>query len=90
MVHLSPQLRAVEPYPFEALDRRKAEAVEAGRTIVDFGVGDPREETPALVRAALADAIGPISSWSPSQPVGSRRRSSATGSRSNWSSWSRR
>ncbi len=63
MVHLSPQLRAVEPYPFEALDRRKADAVASGRTIVDFGVGDPREETPALVRGALADAIGPISSY---------------------------
>jgi acetylornithine aminotransferase len=53
----------VEPYPFEALDRRKAEALEAGRTIVDFGVGDPREETPAIVRVALIDAIGPISSY---------------------------
>jgi acetylornithine aminotransferase len=63
VVHLSPQLRAVEPYPFEALDRRKADAVASGRTIVDFGVGDPREETPALVRDALADAIEPISSY---------------------------
>ena len=63
MVHLSPRLREVEPYPFEALDRRKAEALEAGRTIVDFGVGDPREETPAIVRDALIDAIGPISSY---------------------------
>ena len=63
MVHLSPRLREVEPYPFEALDRRKAEALEAGRPIVDFGVGDPREETPAIVRDALVAAIGPISSY---------------------------
>jgi len=63
VVHLSPRLREVEPYPFEALDRRKAEALEAGRTIVDFGVGDPREETSAIVRDALVDAIGPISSY---------------------------
>jgi succinyldiaminopimelate transaminase len=63
VVHLSPRLREVEPYPFEVLDRRKAEALEAGRTIVDFGVGDPREETPAIVRDALVDAIGPISSY---------------------------
>ena len=46
MVHLSPSMRAVDPYPFEALDRRKKEAVDAGRTLIDFGVGDPREETP--------------------------------------------
>jgi succinyldiaminopimelate transaminase len=63
MVHLSPALRAVEPYPFEELDRRKKQAVDDGRPVVDFGVGDPREETPALVRDALTDAIGPISSY---------------------------
>jgi acetylornithine aminotransferase len=63
MVHLAPALRAVEPYPFEDLDRRKHEAVEGGRHVIDFGVGDPREETPALVRDALRDAIEPLSSY---------------------------
>ena len=63
MVHLSPAMRSVEPYPFEELDRHKVEAVEAGRAVIDFGVGDPREETPALVRDALKDAVGPISSY---------------------------
>jgi acetylornithine aminotransferase len=63
MVHLAPALLAVEPYPFEDLDRRKHEAVEGGRPVIDFGVGDPREETPALVRDALRDAIEPISSY---------------------------
>jgi succinyldiaminopimelate transaminase len=63
VVHLSPRLREVEPYPFEALDRRKADALAAGRAIVDFGVGDPREETPAIVRDALVAAIDPISSY---------------------------
>jgi succinyldiaminopimelate transaminase len=56
-------MRAVEAYPFEALDRRKLDAVQAGRTLIDFGVGDPREETPAIVRDALRDAIAPISSY---------------------------
>ena len=63
MTHLSPAMRAVEPYPFEELDRRKKDAVDAGRRVIDFGVGDPREETPALVRDALKQAIGPISSY---------------------------
>jgi succinyldiaminopimelate transaminase len=63
MVHLSPGLRASEPYPFEELDRRKAAALAEGRRIVDFGVGDPREETPAFIRQALKDAIGPTSSY---------------------------
>jgi acetylornithine aminotransferase len=63
MVHLSAGLRAIEPYPFEELDRRKKAAVEAGRELIDFGVGDPREETPRFIREALAAAIEPISSY---------------------------
>jgi acetylornithine aminotransferase len=63
VVHLSPGLRASEPYPFEELDRRKAAAIADGRPVVDFGVGDPREETPAFIRQALKDAIGPTSSY---------------------------
>jgi acetylornithine aminotransferase len=63
MVHLSPGLRASEPYPFEELDRRKAKALADGRPVVDFGVGDPREETPAFIRQAVKDAIEPTSSY---------------------------
>jgi succinyldiaminopimelate transaminase len=63
VVHLSPGLRATEPYPFEELDRRKAAAVAEGRSVVDFGVGDPREETPAFIRQALKDAVQPTSSY---------------------------
>jgi N-succinyldiaminopimelate aminotransferase len=63
VVHLSPGVRSVEPYPFEELDRRKAAALGAGRTLIDFGVGDPREVTPLFIRDALKDAIEPISSY---------------------------
>jgi succinyldiaminopimelate transaminase len=63
MVHLSPAMRASEPYPFEELDRHKAEAIADGRILVDFGVGDPREETPAFIREALTSAIAPTSSY---------------------------
>ncbi len=62
-MRLSPGMRTVEPYPFEALDRAKAAAVAAGREVIDFGVGDPREVTPALIREALIDAIEPVSSY---------------------------
>jgi len=63
VTHLSPGIRRIEPYPFEELDRRKAEALEAGKDLVDFGVGDPREVTAPFIRAALRDAIEPISSY---------------------------
>jgi acetylornithine aminotransferase len=60
---LSPRLRDSAPYPFEELDRRKAAVLAEGRTVIDFGVGDPREETPAFIREALAAAIDPVSSY---------------------------
>jgi succinyldiaminopimelate transaminase len=63
VVHLSPGIRSVEPYPFEALDRRKSAALEAGRRLIDFGVGDPREVTAGFIRDALKDAVEPVSSY---------------------------
>jgi acetylornithine aminotransferase len=62
-VQLSPGIRFVEPYPFEALDRCKAEAVAQGRQLVDFGVGDPREVTAPFIRDALVHALEPMSSY---------------------------
>jgi succinyldiaminopimelate transaminase len=62
-MHLSPAMRGVVPYPFEELDRRKAEAVAAGRRLIDFGVGDPREVTAPFIREALAAALDPVSSY---------------------------
>jgi succinyldiaminopimelate transaminase len=61
-MRLSPAM-SVEPYPFEELDRRKAAALEAGRELIDLGVGDPREVTPAFIREALHGAIEPVSSY---------------------------
>ncbi|MGZ8580289.1 MAG: pyridoxal phosphate-dependent aminotransferase [Actinomycetota bacterium] len=63
MTHLSPGIRQIDPYPFEELDRRKAEALRAGRELIDFGVGDPREVTAPFIREALREAIEPISSY---------------------------
>jgi acetylornithine aminotransferase len=63
VTHLSPFARASEPYPFEELDRRRAAARDAGRDLIDFGVGDPRDETPAFIREALREAIEPVSSY---------------------------
>jgi succinyldiaminopimelate transaminase len=63
VVHLSPGIRTVEPYPFEELDRRKTAALEAGRELIDFGVGDPREVTAGFIRDALKEAVEPVSSY---------------------------
>src|SRR5438094_212635 len=61
--HRSPGMRSVAPYPFEELDRRVARAAAEGRELIDFGVGDPREETPAFIREALVHALEPVSNY---------------------------
>ncbi len=61
--HRSPGLRSIEPYPFEALDRAKAAAIADGKTLIDFGVGDPSEMTPPLVRDALIEGLPKVSSY---------------------------
>ncbi len=63
MPHLSPGIRNIEPYPFEALDDRRRAALAAGRELIDLGVGDPREVTPPFIREALAAAMEPVSSY---------------------------
>ncbi|MGH2540995.1 MAG: pyridoxal phosphate-dependent aminotransferase [Actinomycetota bacterium] len=63
MTHLSPSIRGIEPYPFESLDRRTREARDQGRTLIDFGVGDPREVTAPFIREAMREAVEPISSY---------------------------
>ncbi len=62
-MRFSPGIRDAPPYPFEELDRRKRAALDAGRTLIDFGIGDPRDVTPVFIREALAAAIQPVSSY---------------------------
>jgi succinyldiaminopimelate transaminase len=56
-VRLNPVLSDLGTYPFVRLDEAKAAAAARGIALIDFGVGEPREETPAFIRAALADAV---------------------------------
>jgi acetylornithine aminotransferase len=62
-VELSPVLARLEQYPFARLDAWRAEARARGIEVIDFGVGDPREPTPAFIRAALADGIAELSAY---------------------------
>jgi acetylornithine aminotransferase len=62
-VQLSPVLTELAQYPFARLDGWKAEAAAQGIDLIDFGMGDPREVTPAFIREALAASIEPVSSY---------------------------
>lgn len=62
-MRLNPVLAGLGTYPFVRLDEAKADAVARGIDLIDFGIGEPREETPAFIRRALADAIEPLSTY---------------------------
>jgi succinyldiaminopimelate transaminase len=63
MAPVSPILASLAAYPFVRLEEAKQEAVAQGIELIDFGVGDPREPTPQLVREALAEALGDSSRY---------------------------
>ena len=54
---VSPLASELQTYPFVRLDEAKAAAREAGVDLIDFGMGDPIEATPAFIQRALADAL---------------------------------
>jgi aspartate/methionine/tyrosine aminotransferase len=56
-MRLSPVLAGLATYPFVRLDEAKAAALARGVEVIDFGAGEPREETPAFIRRAVAEAI---------------------------------
>ena len=60
---LHPLLTSGVEYPFVKLDRRKRELAPAGVTVINFGMGDPREETPAFIRETLRNAVPAVSSY---------------------------
>ena len=62
-MELSPILAGLEQYPFARLDDWRADARGRGIDVIDFGVGDPREVTPAFIRDALVAGIGELSSY---------------------------
>jgi acetylornithine aminotransferase len=56
-------LTGLAAYPFVRLAEEKRRLVAAGVELIDFGVGEPREETPDFIRAALRDAVAPLSTY---------------------------
>jgi succinyldiaminopimelate transaminase len=60
---MNKNLRALKPYPMAELQARKAALTKAGKTIFDFGTGDPIEPTPAFIPEALRQAVPEISQY---------------------------
>jgi len=51
------RLKALPPYLFAEIDRKKKAAIAAGRDIINLGVGDPDTPTPDFIIDALAEAV---------------------------------
>jgi acetylornithine aminotransferase len=62
-VQLSPVLAATGAYPFVRLEEAKRRLAASGVELIDFGKGDPREETDPLIRDALVRSLEPVSSY---------------------------
>ena len=60
---LSPALTGLRTYPFVRLDDAKRRLQADGVDFIDFGVGEPREETPPFIREALVAALEPLSTY---------------------------
>jgi succinyldiaminopimelate transaminase len=64
-VRLNPVLAGMQAYPFVRLAEAKRATAARGIPVIDFGIGEPREETPAFIRRALTRAVDaePISTY---------------------------
>jgi succinyldiaminopimelate transaminase len=62
-MRVSPVLAGLRTYPFVRLTDARARLVAAGVDVIDFGIGEPREETPPFLREAVARAIEPLAPY---------------------------
>jgi succinyldiaminopimelate transaminase len=64
-MRLNPVLAGMQAYPFVRLAEAKRAVAARGIEVIDFGIGEPREETPPFIRRALARALDaePISTY---------------------------
>ena len=59
----SPVLTGLRTYPFVRLTDAKRDLLARGVPVIDFGVGEPREDTPAFIRERLVASLEPKSTY---------------------------
>lgn len=62
-MELNPILSAMGGYPLAEIQMRARDLREAGRPLIDFSIGDPREPTPQFIRDALTASVPAISQY---------------------------
>jgi acetylornithine aminotransferase len=64
---VSPVLAGLRTYPFVNLTEAAKRLESAGVDVINFGIGEPREETPQFIRDALIAALDPLSTYPQAQ-----------------------
>jgi succinyldiaminopimelate transaminase len=59
------RLRKLPTYPMEQLSAWKRDLHARGAVVFDFGTGDPKEPTPAMLRQAMFDGTPEVSQYPP-------------------------
>lgn len=54
---ISTKIRSIPPYAFAEMNKLVEQLVSEGVDVIDFGTGDPRDETPEFIRNAAKTAI---------------------------------
>jgi acetylornithine aminotransferase len=62
-MHINPILEAMGGYPLAEIQMRARALREAGRPLVDFSIGDPREPTAEFIRDALRRSVPAVSQY---------------------------
>ncbi len=62
-VRLNPVLSSLGAYPIATVQERARALRDAGHTVIDFSIGDPREPTPTFISGALRAAVPAVSQY---------------------------
>jgi succinyldiaminopimelate transaminase len=62
-MHINPILKSMGGYPLAEIQMRARALREAGRPLIDFSIGDPREPTPEFIREALRRSVPSVSQY---------------------------
>jgi LL-diaminopimelate aminotransferase len=71
-IHISQRLAGLTGYAFAEIDAKVASLRASGARVIDFGVGDPSEPAPAIVREAVKRGVDARASSGYPSYVGSR------------------
>ncbi len=76
-MRFNPVLEELGSYPIAVVHERARAMRDAGRTVIDFSIGDPREPTPSFIPDALKAAVPEVSQYPTTAGIGELREAIA-------------